>query len=302
MARSTVSNYKQLQAQLKQYKAQGITVQCKLNAKADVLAAEVKRIQQLNTAPAQELSNHTLNASLSPTEVKGTVSEVQVECGDRGAVTVTPQEHERFIELEREMFGDADLDRADVMYSNTFRELEYGANRVEKARKGLGVTAGYEYKPGYQGGSYIAPACNILTGQHTELTCDVCTGQSCNIPQPRPSHLTPAQVKQQAQLRSINNRSAFGNMSPRLQAMTQANLYKNSKARPVATREKVLEYVNTYTSQLGETERQAIKNGIQAANNIKSFAQGFVQGLSKSYRDEQRTIEKPKYNKAWLDG
>ena len=96
-----------------------------------------------------------------------------------------------------------------------------------------------------------------------------------------------ANFRHQAALRNVNNATAMLNQSPRLQAVSTANLYgKNKVQKGIETvKNTVKNVVNSYTSNLTDTERQAIRNGIVATKNVRAFIGGFNDGLKRSYRD-----------------
>ena len=208
-----------------------------------------------------------------------------------------------------------DLQNANEVWENesfaTHNNIVYNTtNTCKKTTDMMGVFSHVWLREG-EWWTVLAPACKLHTLTKTyhqaqlDKAVDVKTTATTKPTATPVKHqnnsslkLTDAQLKQQAALRNANHQSMYGNMSPRHQQMTRANLMANSKARPVQKDNKVQRYINTYTSQLGTTERQAIRNGIQIVNNIRSFASGFMEG--RSYL-EQHAVERPKFDRTALE-
>lgn len=155
----------------------------------------------------------------------------------------------------------------------------------------------------------------IPTAQPSDRTgknIDICSAKDHKsyTGKPQVSHTNKQPAVTQQQLRTYNQAQAYGNMSPRHQAGSRANLYANSKARQVQQRTGCA--VNTYTRGLGDTERQAIRNlkefgntAKTVANNAVAFTKGLAEGLRGGVNargervnyNETRMVERPKLDR-----
>lgn len=283
--------YKELQATLKEFKANGADVKVKLNSKQSLLQAEVERLTANDSVEAvvveKELPNDEDFSMVNMTVIRRKAKELGI-----GYATDTDKElYTRVTEYTRHA---SDTHEQKLVYVNTqLVFLPYGS-----------VSSTQEPN---------------LNGQCTELTCSLPANTNNVTETPAPKkHTTKSfdetsreavqkDVEKSAYLGDLCGGSKRGadkiasvqdkkdaarakrenlaklelNQAPRHQAKKQepkkhTAIQESVKKVALTISKTVNPYFVTYESKLTDTEKQAVKNAKELASNVLSFCKGFA--------------------------
>lgn len=309
--------YKELQAALKELRANGYTLQVKLNAKEYDLRMEWVRLtaiieREASKAHLQELCSDLDIQVLKTEHVSASTFGDYCDLSDRDnyigcyAQCKLSDKHQYVCDIDATPLNGQSC------------ELTCSVKRVEHLipdwlRASVLTSSVKEYR--YQGDTFFD---HEYQGQYTELTCELPLPVKRNdrvLQQPdrKTHHIAAAKVNAAPRCKEYDRRVRDARFAHKA---TSANLHQPAKvkaqAKPVSTALKVkLEvpkadksYFHTnhvhqrflckdfeakkaaYLAKLGKTELQAIdnlKSGVkvakQAARNLKAFADGFMTGL-----------------------